>query len=162
MSTFDPTNPSSFDPSQLAELDDPYPVFDALRGAGPALLTSSGLCVVTGYDTADETLRDKRFRTGPIAERFHQMLPPGAAQDELAHRINFLDAPNHSRVRSLIQRAFTPARVLGMRPWVESKAEDLLDAIEARARETGEESFDIRADLEIGRASCRERVLLGV
>src|SRR5713226_4377856 len=162
MSTFDPANPASFDPAQLAEMDDPYPVFDVLRSAGPSLLASSGLRVVTNYDAADETLRDKRFRTGPIAARFRQTLPPGAAQDELGHRINFLDAPNHSRVRSLIQRAFTPARVLDMRPWVESKAEDLLDAIETRARETGEESFDIRADLAHSLPSLVISEMLGV
>jgi cytochrome P450 len=162
MSTFDPTNPESFDPSQLAEMDDPYPVFDVLRTAGPLLITSAGLVVVTGYHAADETLRDKRFRTGPIAERFRQTLPSGAAQDELAHRINFLDAPDHSRVRSLIQRAFTPARVLAMHPWVESKAEDLLDAIEARARETGEQSFDIRADLAHSLPSLVISEMLGV
>jgi cytochrome P450 len=162
MSTFDPSDPASFDPSQLAELDDPYPVFDVLRSVGPSLITASGLLVVTGYDAADETLRDKRFRTGPIAERFRQTLPPGAAQDELGYRINFLDAPDHSRVRSLIQRAFTPARVLDMRPWVESKAEDLLDAIEARARETGEESFDIRADLAHSLPSLVISEMLGV
>src|SRR5712691_2983850 len=162
MTTFHPTDPASFDPSQLAELDDPYPVFDVLRSAGPALLTSSGLCVVTGYDAADEVLRDRRFRSGPIAERFRQTLPPGAAQNELGHRINFLDAPDHVRVRSLIQRAFTPARVLGMRPWVESKAEDLLDAIEARAQKTGEESFDIRADLAHSLPSLVISEMLGV
>src|SRR5712691_8830684 len=162
MSTFDPTNPASFDPSQLAEMDDPYPVFDALRSAGPSLITASGFHVVTGYVAADETLRDRRFPTGPIAERFHQMLPPGAAQDELAHRINFLDAPDHSRVRSLIQRAFTPARVLAMRPWVEQKAAELLDAVEARARETGEKSFDIRADLAHSLPSLVISEMLGV
>jgi cytochrome P450 len=144
---FDPTDPASFDPSQLAGLADPYPVFDALRSAGPSLLTESGLRVVTGYKAADETLRDKRFRSGPIAQRFRQTLPPGAAQDELAHRINFLDAPDHTRVRSLIQKAFTPARVQSMRTWVEEKAENLLDDIIRRMRETGAASFDIRADL---------------
>ena len=162
MSTFDPTNPASFDPSQIAELDDPYPVFDALRSAGPSLITASGLRVVTGYAAADTVLRDKRFRTGPIAQRFRQTLPPGAAQDELAHRINFLDAPDHSRVRSLIQRAFTPARVLAMRPWVEQKAAELLDAIESRARETGEKSFDIRADLAHSLPSLVISEMLGV
>src|SRR5712692_3382764 len=162
MTTFHPTDPASFDPSQLAELDDPYPVFDVLRSAGPALLTSSGLCVVTGYDAADEVLRDRRFRSGPIAERFRQTLPPGAAQNELGHRINFLDAPDHVRVRSLIQRAFTPARVLGMRPWVEQKTEDLLEAIETRSRETGEKSFDIRAALAHSLPSLVISEMLGV
>src|SRR6266478_399981 len=161
-SHFDPTNPASFDPSQLAEMDDPYPLFDVLRSAGPSLITASGLHVVTGYAAADATLRDKRFRTGPIAERFHQMGTHGAAQEELAHRINFLDAPNHWRVRSLIQRAFTPTLVLDMRPWVEQKAEDLLDAIEARARETGEESFDIRANLAHSLPSLVISEMLGV
>lgn len=162
MTTFHPTDPASFDPSQLAALDDPYPVFDMLRSAGPSLITSSGLHVVTGYDAADETLRDKRFRTGPIAERFRRTLAPGAAQDELGHRINFLDAPDHSRVRGLIQRAFTPARVQDMRRWVESKAEDMLDAVEARARETGEKSFDIRADLAYSLPSLMISEMLGV
>jgi cytochrome P450 len=162
MSTFDPSNPASFDPSQITELDDPYPVFDALRSAGPSVLTSAGFRVVTGYDAADKTLRDRRFRTGPIAARFRQTLPPGAAQDELGHRINFLDPPDHSRVRSLIQRAFTPSRVLSMRPWVEQKAEELLDNIEARARETGEQSFDMRAELAHSLPSLVISEMLGV
>ena len=162
MTTFDPANPASFNPSQLAEMDDPYPVFDVLRSAGPSLLTASGLRVVTGYEAADETLRDKRFRSGPIADRYRQTLPPGAAQDELGHRINFLDAPDHARVRSLIQRAFTPARVMAMRPWVESKAEEMLDNIEARSRETGEQSFDIRHDLAHSLPSLVISEMLGV
>jgi cytochrome P450 len=162
ISLFDPTDPTSFDPSQLAGLADPYPAFDALRSTGPSLLTKSGLRVITGYEAADEALRDKRFRTGPIAERFRRTLPPGAAQDELAHRINFLDPPDHPRVRSLIQRAFTPARVLSMRPWVEEKAENLLDDIEKRMRETGEASFDIRADLAHSLPSLVISEMLGV
>ena len=162
MSPFDPSYPASFDLSQLAELDDPYPAFDMLRSAGPSLLTSSGFRVITGYDAADETLRDKRFRTGPIAARFRQTLPSGAAQDELGHRINFLDAPDHSRVRGLIQRAFTPARVLGMRPWVERKTEALLDAIEAHSVKSGEKSFDIRADLAHSLPSLVISEMLGV
>lgn len=161
-SHFDSANPASFSPSQLGEISDPYPVFDMLRSAGPLLLTADGLCVVTGYVAADETLRDKRFRSGPIARRFRQTLPPGAAQDELGHRINFLDPPDHSRVRGLIQRAFTPARVQGMRSWVERKAEDLLDAIEARSRETREESFDLRADLAHSLPSLVVSEMLGV
>ena len=162
MTTFDPTDPTSFDPSQLAEMDDPHAAFAALRRAGPALLTTSGLCVVTGYDLADEILRDRRFRSGPIAERFRQSLPAGAAQNELGHRINFLDAPDHTRVRGLIQRAFTPARVMAMRPWVEQQAEELLDVVEEHTRATREESFDIRADLAYPLPSLVISEMLGV
>ena len=87
MSTFDPANPASFDPSQITELDDPYPVFDALRSAGPSVLTSSGFRVVTGYAAADKTLRDRRFRTGPIAARFRQTLPPGVSRSSRQHKL---------------------------------------------------------------------------
>jgi cytochrome P450 len=158
-----PFNPAAgFSPSQLGELEDPYPMFDLLRGAGPLVVTSDGLRVVTSYAAADETLRDKRFRSGPIAERFRRTLPAGAAQDELAHRINFLDAPDHQRVRGLIQRAFTPRRVQDMRPWVERKAEALLDAIEAQSRTGDDDSFDIRADLAHSLPSLVISEMLGV
>jgi len=65
-------------------------------------------------------------------------------------------------VRGLIQRAFTPARVLNMRPWVEGKAEEMLDAIDARSRETGQKSFDIRADLAYSLPSLVISEMLGV
>src|SRR5260370_24615817 len=92
---------------------------------------------VLGYATADEVMRDSSFRSGPIAERFHKLLPSGSARDELSHRINFLDGEDHTRVRDLVQRAFTPARVRDLRPFVESKAEDRLDAAaEARSPNT--------------------------
>lgn len=72
--------------------------------------------------------RDGRFTSGLIAERYRQALPTGAARDELSHRINFLDPPDHPRVRGLVSRAFTPGRVRDLRPWVEREAESLLDA----------------------------------
>lgn len=159
---FDASDPASFDPSQLAGVADPYAIFAALHKTGPSLLTKSGLRVIIGYEMADKALRDKRFATGPIAERFRQTLPPGAAQDELAHRINFLDPPAHPRVRGLIQKAFTPARVLSMRQWVEEKTEELLDETAERMRKTGEKSFDIRADLAHSVPSLVISEMLGV
>jgi cytochrome P450 len=162
MTTFDSDNPASFHPSQLAGTNDPYQLFDVLRSAGPLVVTADGLRVVTGYAAADGLLRDKRFRSGPIADRFRQILPPGAAQDELAHRINFLDAPDHQRVRGLIQMAFTPRRVQDMRLWVERQAEDMLDAIEARTLERDDNSFDIRADLAHSLPSLVISEMLGV
>jgi cytochrome P450 len=53
----------------------------------------------------------------------------GAARDEMGHRINFLDPPDHPRVRSLVNRAFTPRRVESIRPRAEAIASDLLNGI---------------------------------
>lgn len=133
-----------FEPADLHALDDPYPVFDELRARGAAVRTESGFLVVVGHAAVDGVFRDGRFRSGLIAERYRSVLPPGAARDELAHRINFLDPPDHPRVRGLISRAFTPGRVRDLRPWVEQQADELLDvAVEEAGGET--QSFDIRA-----------------
>jgi len=110
---------TTFEPARLAALDDPYPVYKSLHLTGrSAIQTASGIACVIGYATADGVLRDGRFRSGPIAERFHKLLPSGPARDELSHRINFLDGEDHTRVRGLVQRAFTPARVRDLRPFV--------------------------------------------
>jgi len=122
---------TDFEPARLGEVDDPYPLFASLRSQGSSVLTASGFrCVVT-FDAAEAVFRDARFQSGLIATRYREALPPGAARDELSYRINFLDPPDHPRVRGIVSRAFTPARVRDLRPWVEATAEDLLDDIES-------------------------------
>ena len=128
-------DPASFEPASLLEIDDPYPVFAALRDAAPVLPLTNGFVAVTGYEAADAVFRDHHFTSGLIAERYRQALPPGAARDELSHRINFLDPPDHPRVRGLVSRAFTPGRVRDLRPWVEGEAQRLLDELDARGRD---------------------------
>ena len=161
MDRFIPTNPASFEPSQLAELDDPYPVFRVLHAAGPSLRTASGIHCVFGYAAANAILREPKFRTGPIAERFRQLLPAGAARDELSHRINFLDPPDHPRVRGLVARAFTPARVRDLHSFVARKTEELLDAAE-QEQSADDGTIDLRASLAHPLPSLVISEMLGV
>lgn len=65
--------------------------------------------------------------------RYLDGLPPGAARDEMSHRINFLDPPDHPRVRGIVSKAFTPRRVALLRPWIEQTARALLDGLEEHA-----------------------------
>ena len=155
-----PDNRAAFEPSQLAELDDPYPLFRALHSVGPSLKTMSGIHCVVGYAAADTVLRDSRFRSGPLAERFRQLLPAGAARDELSHRINFLDPPNHPRVRGLVSRAFTPGRVRDLHSFVARKTEELLDGIDKQP--AGDETIDLRASLAHPLPSLVISEMLGV
>lgn len=153
-------DPAKFEPAQLAALDDPYPLFRSLGAAGPSLRTASGIHCVIGYAAADAVLRDERFRSGPIAQRFRQLLPPGAARDELSHRINFLDPPDHTRVLGLVSRAFTPGRVRDLRPFVERKADELLAAADV---ERGKDAtVDVRASLAHPLPSLVISEMLGV
>lgn len=156
MPAFDPDAPETFAPAHLAETPDPYAIFEALHRAGPTLASDAGFRLVHGYEAVQAMLRDRRFKSGPIARRFEMTLPPGAARDELAHRINFLDAPDHSRVRRLILRAFTPRRVREMRPWIERTTEAILDGVDP------EQPFDLRRVLAHALPSWVISEMLGV
>jgi cytochrome P450 len=121
----------AFEPTDLAHLADPYPVLAELRRVGPIVRLRSGFWAVTGYEAAMEVFRARACASGPIAQRYVVGLPPGAARDEMSHRINFLDPPDHTRVRGLVSKAFTPRRVADLVPWLTTTAERLLDGLEA-------------------------------
>ncbi|MFJ8039776.1 cytochrome P450 [Kitasatospora sp. NPDC096147] len=119
------------DPVALLSAD-PYAGYAALRSAGPVhrVTGPDGLPVwlVTRYPDVRRALADprlaldKRHATPGNYRGF--ALPP--ALD--ANLLN-MDPPDHTRIRRLVSRAFTPARIGALRPAVERTAEDLLDAI---------------------------------
>lgn len=119
----------AFDPTDLAHAADPYRLLARVREAGPVIQLQSGFWAVTGYDAAMETLGHRGCGSSPIAMRYLDGLPPGAARDEMSRRINFLDPPDHHRVRSLVSKAFTPRRIADLVPWIAGTAERLLDEI---------------------------------
>jgi hypothetical protein len=120
----------TFEPTDLADVDDPYPRLAHVREQGSITRTPSGFWCVTGYRAALDLLRHPAATSGPIALRYLAALPPGAARDEMANRINFLDPPDHPRVRGLVSKAFTPRRVADLRPITEGIAGRLLDEVE--------------------------------
>jgi cytochrome P450 len=129
----------TFEPTDLARVADPYPLLAELRAAGPVVRLASGFWAVTGYEAIMETFRQRGCGSSPIAARYLDRLPPGAARDEMSHRINFLDPPDHTRVRSLVSKAFTPRRVTDLAPWMRATAERLLDELD------GEDEIDLLA-----------------
>lgn len=120
----------AFDPTDLEAFDDPYPLLAEVRAGGAVRRLASGFWAVTGHAAAIEALRHSRCGSSPIALRYLDGLPPGAARDEMSHRINFLDPPDHPRVRGIVAKAFTPRRIALLRPWIDATAERLLDALE--------------------------------
>ena len=119
----------AFDPTDLARVPDPYPLLTRIRDAGPVVQLENGFWAVAGYDAAMETLVHRGCGSSPIAMRYVDGLPPGAARDEMSRRINFLDPPDHHRVRSLVSKAFTPRRIGDLVPWIAATAERLLDEL---------------------------------
>lgn len=121
-----------FEPIALGEVADPYPLYAAQRAVAPVARSESGFWCITGYDEAAALLRDPRSTTGVFGEHFRQILPEGsAARSELGRRINLLDPPDHTRVRGLVGKAFTPRRIDALRPWIRGVADELLAKAES-------------------------------
>lgn len=125
---------TEFNPSKLAAAEDPYALLAAVRAEG-AVVHSSSYWFVTRYREANTLLRSPHALTGFIGRTYRAVLPPGAAREEMSHRINFLDPPDHTRVRKLVSQAFTPRRVRELRPQVEAICRARLAALPRDAEE---------------------------
>ena len=125
----------------------PYPLYRQLREQDPVhwseLMAS---WVLTRYDDVEAVLRDPRFstarrRTGnrfteQLMEMQEQMGPIGQATTMLR-----ADPPEHTRLRNLVSKAFTPRAIEAMRPHIQQIVDELLDAV------AGSDRFDLIHDL---------------
>jgi hypothetical protein len=121
-----------FHPMDPAFIDDPYPTYHRLRTADPVHASPLGFWVLTRYEDVVAVLRDPRFIKEPIAAvvaaRFGAVTP-GSPLSMLDR-----DPPDHTRLRGLVSKAFTPRVVELMRPDVQQIVDGLLDeAADARA-----------------------------
>ncbi len=121
---------TDFAPGHLATAPDPYALLASVRAKG-RVLRSPGSWIVLGHAEAEALLRSQNARSGFIGALYRETLPPGAAREEMSRRINFLDPPDHGRVRSLVSKAFTPRRVNALRPFVERLSRELLRELPA-------------------------------
>jgi len=117
----------------------PYPTYAWLREYDPVHFTEMWggyrAWIITRYDDVQTVLKDPRFVKDPV-----NALPPEAlaqAQptsefDRLFNRnLLSLDPPDHTRLRGLVHKAFTPRLIEGLRGRVQSVADELLDAVQA-------------------------------
>lgn len=120
---------------------DPYPLLTELREAAPVHWVSQhGLesWIVTRHDDVRFVLGDGRFCKQPdtVPEallRFKATL--GSPVESEVRSLLSTDPPDHTRLRRLVGKAFTPRRVEQLRPRIQQITDDLLDAA---AREAGD------------------------
>jgi len=107
---------------------DPFAIYAELRSGAPIHRNdAAGLWVLARHADCLAVLRDKRASSdsatsdtplsGPMSEAFLEMRP-----------FLFLDPPDHTRLRGLVSKAFTPRVVESLRPRVEQVVAELLDA----------------------------------
>jgi len=119
-------------------LRDPYPTYRALREAGPVHWSDEffgGAWLLTRHADVEAALRDPHLsaqRTGGW------VMQDDGARDELkgfqrlfARAMLFLDAPDHQRIRRVMNAAFRPAALQRLLPRIEQLVDELLNGVAA-------------------------------
>ena len=130
-----------FNPFQPEFHADPYPFYRRLRELDPVHQTPMGFWVLTRYDDCVAVLRDQRFGR----EEFQQMLSAvygdATEQPALPRSMLFRDPPDHTRLRGLVSKAFTPRTIEVMRGHIQ----EIVDRLIGRALAQG--GMDVIEDL---------------
>lgn len=152
-----------YHPLHLAVLADPYPSYHRLRAESPVLRDRRFGWVLTRYDDVAAILRDPRAsarRPLPDEPIPAQLRPLAREVREIRHlQSSWLlctDPPRHTRLRALVQAAFTPRVVDAMRRRVQQVVDELLGAVQSAGR------MDVIADLAYPLPATIIADLLGV
>ena len=129
-----------FDPSDPRWVIDPMPLFDELREEAPVHLTPDGYWVLSRHADCLAVLRDRRASSDSL-HTDPDRAPRGFSSSRRTEDYDliraggpdprpflFRDPPDHTRLRGLVQRAFTPRTVAALTGFVESETDALLDA----------------------------------
>jgi cytochrome P450 len=124
-------------------IENPYPQLAKLREAGkPVWHEESNLFLAANYADANAVLRNRSLG------RIFKPREPESAWGEFnwLHSDSLLDSepPKHTRLRSLLVKAFNKNKIDSLRPDVERLTAQLLEGIEQKLADTGE--FDVIAD----------------
>jgi cytochrome P450 len=128
-----------FDPWSPAFVANPYPVYAQLREKAPVTwFEPTGQWVISRYADVNTLLRDRRLGRTYLHVGTHEDFGHPADPEHLAPfwhliRNGMLDRepPDHTRLRRLVSKAFTPRRVAELRPTIQRIADRLVDDLTA-------------------------------
>lgn len=129
---------------------DPYSRYAALRNGAPVFRSSLGIWVCTRFDDCQFVLRDHRFGKATdedAMERANARFGANVVTPEQAEYLRsrrsllFMNPPDHTRLRGLVSKGFTPRTVDALRPAISDLVDDLL------AQVPDGEEFDLIATL---------------
>ncbi len=112
---------------------DPYPAFRRLRELAPVHRSEVlPLWVVTRFDDCGAVLRDPRFGKGDETQRIFGSAPDAAEREVpiiSRHSMLRMNPPDHTRMRGLVAREFTPKRVEALRSAIVALVDKILDQL---------------------------------
>ena len=119
------------DPTDAGFVQNPYPFYDTLRATGHlAWWEDYNMPCAVSNEAVQALLRDRRFGR-EVPEELKQPVPehlkPFYAIDD--HSMLELEPPRHTRLRSLVLRAFTSRQIAGLEPQIEALTHELIDRL---------------------------------
>ncbi|MBA2625544.1 MAG: cytochrome P450 [Acidimicrobiia bacterium] len=113
----------------------PWPFFARLREADPVHRRPDGDWLLTRYADCQAVLGDPRCSSNPAHESSPSEGSP--ARKSGSNLLLFLDPPDHTRLRRLVGKAFTPKVAEALRPRIAALVDEMLDEV------AGEPTFDL-------------------
>ncbi|WP_160716900.1 cytochrome P450 family protein [Chitinophaga solisilvae] len=130
-----------FDP---AFVSNPYPVYASLRKDAPVhritLENGYPIWLVTRYDDVMAILKDNRITKVPGKAQTSEGELPALPFDNidamsmLSKHMLMMDPPDHTRIRTLVHKAFTPRHTEQLRPRIQQIADELIDKVAANGK----------------------------
>src|SRR5213080_3245829 len=117
-----------FNPMDAEFIADPYPMYHRLRTEDPVHHSALGFWVLTRYEDVVAALRDPRLAKEAIAEFIAARF--GAPVPAMGLSMLDRDPPDHTRLRGLVSKAFTPRVVERLRPHIQQIVDGLLARVE--------------------------------
>ena len=127
-----------FDPFAPGFTDDPYPHYAVMRADAPVYQHPFGFWLLTRYDDVswllraglsveDRNVTDSTFRQ--LQDQMYGDQVPTADKSMLDR-----DPPDHTRLRRLVSKAFTPRAIEALRPRITRLVDSMLDAIDGQGQ----------------------------
>jgi cytochrome P450 len=128
-----------FNPFEPGFVEDPYHQYRSLRESDPVHHNPFGAWMVFRYEDVQRFLRDPELS---VEDRnAHPTALSELAREVIGDQVEFgnqamlnRDPPDHTRLRRLVSKAFTPRTIEKLRP----RVQELVDSILDQARERGE------------------------
>jgi cytochrome P450 len=128
-----------FDPWDPAFVADPYPAYAELRARGRVIrYEPTDQWLVPHHADVSALLRDRRLGRTYLHRFTHEEFgrTPPPPEHEPFHTLNDhgmldLEPPDHTRIRRLVSKAFTPRTVARLAPYVHGLANELVAALVA-------------------------------
>jgi cytochrome P450 len=124
-----------FDPFAPEIRADPYPTYRRMREQAPIYWTPDGSPMFTRYDDCVAILRDhERFSNDGSKSKYAENVDDAAMAGGMLSALNarpmlFTDPPDHTRLRGLVNKAFTPRAIDRLRPRMEAIVDELLEEV---------------------------------